>query len=74
VKRKRVWVEQITGILQQAELDTPIADLCRQHGAEQSYYRRKKNSDGMEPSEARELKQLREEREAKRLVADVSLE
>ncbi len=30
--RKRFSVEQITGILKQAELGTPIADLLRQHG------------------------------------------
>ena len=40
----------------------PVADLCRQHGiAEQSFYRWKKVYGGMEPSEARELKQLRDE-------------
>jgi putative transposase len=40
-KRKRFSIEQITGILKQAELRTPIAELCRQHGvSEQSYYYR----------------------------------
>jgi hypothetical protein len=39
VKRKRFSVEQITDVLQQADLGTPIADLCRVHGAsEQSCY------------------------------------
>jgi putative transposase len=39
VKRKRFSVEQITAILKQAELGTPVADLLRQHGvSEQSYY------------------------------------
>ena len=48
--------------MKQAELGAPIAELCRQHGiSEQSYYRWKKIYGGMEPSEARELKQLREE-------------
>jgi putative transposase len=43
VKRKRFSVEQITGILKQAELGTPIAEICRAHGvSEQSYYRWKK--------------------------------
>jgi hypothetical protein len=32
-------MRQITGILKQAELGTPIAELLRQHGvSEQSYY------------------------------------
>lgn len=62
MKRKRFAVEQITGILKQAELSTPIADICRQHGiSEQSYYRWKKAYGGMEPSEAWELKQLLDE-------------
>jgi transposase-like protein len=43
VKRKRFSVEQITSILKQVELGTPIAELCRIHGvSEQSYYRWKK--------------------------------
>lgn len=59
MKRKRFSVEQITSILKQAELGTPIAELCRIHGvSEQSYYRWKKIYGGMEPSEARELKQF----------------
>jgi putative transposase len=76
MKRKRFAVEQITAILKQAELGTPIAELCRQHGiSEQSYYRWKKVYGGMEPSEARELKQLRDENtKLKRLVADLSLD
>jgi putative transposase len=76
VKQKRFTVEHITGILKQAELGTPIAELCRQHGiSEQSYYRWKKIYGGMEPSEARELKQLRDENtKLKRLVADLSLD
>jgi putative transposase len=76
VKKKRFSVEQITAILKQAELGTPIADLCRQHGiSEQSYYRWKKVYGAMEPSEARELKQLRDENaKLKRLVADLSLD
>ena len=76
MKRKRFSVEQITAILKQAELGTPIADLCRQHGiSEQSYYRWKKVYGAMEPSEARELRQLREENtKLKRLVADLSLD
>jgi len=76
VKRKRFTVEQITGILKQAELGAPIAELCRRYGvSEQSYYRWKKIYGGMEPSEARELKQLREENlKLKRLVAELTLD
>ena len=76
MKRKRFSVEQITAILKQAETGTPVGDLCRQVGiSEQTFYRWKKSYDGMLPSEARELKQLREENtRLKRVVADLTLD
>lgn len=76
MKKKRFSVEQITAILKQAEIGTPVAELCRRHGiSEQSFYRWKKLYGGMAPSEARELKELREENaKLKRLVADLSLD
>ena len=76
MKRKRFSVEQISGILKQAELGTPVQKLCRRYGvSEQSFYRWKKIYGAMEPSEARELKQLRDENvKLKRLVADLSLD
>jgi putative transposase len=50
VKKKRFTVEHITGILKQAELGSPIAELCREHGiSEQSYYRWKKLYGKMQP-------------------------
>jgi putative transposase len=57
-------------------MGTPVADLLRQHGlSEQSFYRWKKLYGGMAASEARELKELREENiKLKRLVADLSLD
>jgi putative transposase len=76
VKKKRFSVEQITAILKQAETGTPVGDLCRQVGiSEQTFYRWKKSYGGMLPSEARELKQLREENaRLKRVVADLTLD
>jgi putative transposase len=76
VKKKRFSVEQISGILKQAELGTPVEELCRQHGvSQQSFYRWKKVYGGMLPGEARELKQLRDENtKLKHLVADLSLD
>jgi putative transposase len=74
--KKRFSVEQITSVLQQAEQGVPIGDLCRKIGiSEQSFYRWKKVYGGLQPSEARELKQLRDENtKLKRLVADLSLD
>jgi putative transposase len=76
VKRKRFSVEQITAVLQQVSSGMPVGDVCRQVGvSEQTFYRWKKEYAGMLPSEARELKQLRDENlKLKRLVADLSLD
>ncbi len=76
MKEKRFSVEHIAGILKAGDLGTPISELCRQHGiSEQSYYRWKKLSGNMEPSEARELRQLREENAKLKCIAvDLSLD
>ena len=76
MKRKRFSVEQITAVLQQVGTGMPVGDVCRQVGiSEQTFYRWKKEYAGMLPSEARELKQLRDENlKLKRLVADLSLD
>ena len=76
MKKKRFSVEQITAVLQQVSGGMPVGDVCRQVGvSEQTFYRWKKAYGGMLPSEARELKQLRDENtKLKRLVADLSLD
>jgi putative transposase len=76
VKKKRFSVEHITAILKQADGGVAVGDVCRQVGiSEQTFYRWKKEYGGMLPSEARELKQLRDENtKLKRLVADLSLD
>lgn len=62
--------------MKQHELGTPAADIARKLGiAEQTFYRWKKQYGGLEASEVRELKQLREENaKLKKLVADLSLD
>jgi putative transposase len=76
VKKKRFSVEQIVAVLKEAELGTPAAELIRKVGiSEQTFYRWKKVYGGLEPSQARKLKQLEEENaKLKRLVADLSLD
>ena len=76
MKKKRLSTEQIAAVLHQAEQGIPVGELCRQVGiSEQSFYRWKKVYGGLQPSEARELKQLRDEvTKLKRLVADLSLD
>mgnify|MGYP003382469200 CR=1 FL=1 len=61
MKKSRFSVEQITAVLQHAGAGVPVRDVCRQVGvSEQTFYRWKKNYGSMLPSEARELKQMRE--------------
>jgi putative transposase len=73
VKKKLFSAEPITGILKYAELGASIALLCGQHGISEQSFGWNKHYGGMEPSEARELRQLREENiKLKRLVADLS--
>ena len=76
MKKKRFSVEQITSVLQQVGSGVPVGDVCRQVGiSEQTYYRWKKSYGGMLSSEARELKQLRDENaRVKRVVADLTLD
>jgi putative transposase len=63
-------------VLKEAELGTPVAELIRKVGiSEQTFYRWKKVYGGLEPSQARKLKQLEEENaKLKRLVADLSVD
>jgi putative transposase len=62
MKKKRFSVEQIVAVVKQAELGLPVADLIRQVGiSEQTFYRWKKKYAGLEPDQARELKQLADE-------------
>ena len=76
MKKKRFSVEQIVAVLKEGELETPAADPIRKVGiSEQTFYRWKKVYGGLEPSQARKLKQLEEENaKLKCLVADLSLD
>ena len=76
MKRNRFSVEQIAAVLQQVGGGVPAGEVCRRVGiSEQTFYRWRKQYGGMMPSEARELKQLRDENtKLKRLVAELSLD
>jgi len=76
MKRKRFSVEQIVAVLKQAELGMAVPDLIRQLGiSEQTFYRWKKLYAGLQPDQARELKQLQDENaRLKKLVAELSLD
>jgi len=68
--------EQIAFALKQTETGTPVKEVMRKIGiTEQTSYRWKKKYGGMMPSDLRRLRQLEEEnRQLKKLVADLSLD
>ena len=76
VKKSRYTEEQIAYAMQQAETGTPVAEVIRRMGiSEQTFYRWKKLYGGLGVGELRRLKQLEDEnRQLKRLVADLSLD
>jgi putative transposase len=76
VRKSRFSVEQIVAVLKQAEMGMPVGDLARQLGiSEQTFYRWKKLYCGLQPDQARELKQLQDENaRLKKLVAELSLD
>ena len=76
MKQKRFSVEQIVGVLKQAEVGVPVGELIRKVGiSEQTFYRWKKHYVGLEIDQVRQLKQLQEENQRlKRLVADLTLD
>ena len=73
MKKSRYKEEQIVSILREAESGTVTA---RKHGvAEQTIYRWRRQFTGMEVSDVRELRRLREENaRLKKLVAERDLE
>jgi putative transposase len=76
MKRKRYSVEQIVAAVKQHEAGMPAAEIASKLGiADQTFYRWKQQYGGLEASEVRELKQLRDENaKLKKLVADLSLD
>ena len=76
MKASKFTEEQIAFGLKQAETGTSVKEVIRKMGiSEQTFYRWKKKYGGMMPSDVRKLKQLEEEnRQLKKLVADLSLD
>lgn len=76
VKKRRYTDEQIANAMKQAETGPPVAEvICRMGISEQTLYRWKKLYGGLGVGELRRLKQLEDEnRQLKRLVADLSLD
>ena len=76
MKKSKFTDEQIAFALKQAEVGTPVEEVCRKMGiSDATFYNWRKKYGGLGPSELRRLKQLDEENsKLKRLVADLSLD
>ena len=76
MKRKRFSTQQIIRILKEAQLGIMVKDLCRKYGiSEQTFYNWRNKYSDMDINDARELRALEaENRQLKRLVADLSLD
>ncbi len=76
MKKKRFSVEQMIGVLKQAEVGVPVAEVIRKAGSsEQTFYRWKAKYAGLEVDQVRQMAQLQEENlQLKRLVADLTLD
>ena len=76
MKKSKFTDEQIAFALKQAEVGTPVEEVCRKMGiSDATFYNWRKKYGGLGPSELRRLKQLEEENsKLKRLVADLSLD
>jgi len=76
MKRTRFSEEQIAFSLRQVEGGASVKEVCRKMQiSEQTFYRWKKKFGGLGVSEVRRLKVLEQEnRDLKRLVADLSLD
>src|SRR3569833_1316222 len=76
MKRSKFTEQQIAFALKQAELGTPVEEVCRKMGiSDATFYNWKKKYGGLSPSELRRLRQLEEENtKLKKLVADLSLD
>jgi putative transposase len=76
MKKTKFTEQQIAFALRQAETGTRIAEVCRKMGiSDATFYNWRKKYGGLGVPELRRLRQLEEEnRQLKKLVADLSLD
>lgn len=75
MKQKRFRVEQILGVLKQAQVRVPVAEVIRKVAIrEHTFYPWKSKYAGLELDQVRQMAQLQEENQRlKRLVVDLTL-
>ena len=76
MKRSRFSEEQIIGVLKEHEAGMPTAEVCRRHGiSPATFYKWKSKFGGMEVSEAKRLRALKDENaKLKKLLAEAMLD
>lgn len=74
MRKKRFSVKQIIGVLKQAQVGVPVAEVIRKAGtSEQAFYRWKARYAGLEVDQVRQMAQLREQNlRLKQLVAETA--
>jgi putative transposase len=75
MKKSRFTDSQILAVLKQAEVGTPVSQLCREHGiSSATFYKWRSKFDGMAASLMSQLKELQDEnRRLKKIYADAQL-
>ena len=75
MKKSRFTDGQIIAILKQAEADTPVPELCREHGiSSATFYKWRSKYGGMEASMVSRMKELEEEnRRLKKMYAEAQM-
>ena len=75
MKKSRFTDSQIIAMLKQAEVGTPVPELCREHGiSSATFYKWRSKFGGMEVSMVARMKELEEEnRRLKKMYAEAQL-
>lgn len=75
MKTSRFSDSQIIAVLKQAEVGTPVPELCREHGiSSATFYKWRSRFGGMDPSLMSQLKELQDEnRRLKKMYAESQL-